>query len=229
MPGSCPRLLAILIAISLAVVVLPPPVASQSDRLNLRPDTPAASTTAPDASVPNLALPASLPVAQPNFIQPISPQIPFPIVPHPVSFPVIVHAAGTIFSGTVTAVAHQPAMHDHAIETVAITFHVEQAIRGSIPGENLTIRQWIGVWSGGQHYRVGERVLLFLYLPSKLGLTSSVGGALGRFAVDPVGRVLLTAQHLSAFQKDAIVGGESHLRVSDFAEAVRKLDEEEAQ
>jgi hypothetical protein len=225
MPGSCPRLLAILLVISLAVIALPPPVVSQSDRVNRTPDTPSS-----DRPTANLAAPASLPVARPPSLPPpVSPPILPPVGPTPIGFRLLVHAAGAIFSGTVTAVAHKPATHSEAIETVAITFHVEQAIRGSTPGENLTIRQWMGVWSGGQRYRVGERVLLFLYLPSKLGLTSSVAGALGRFTVDPVGRVLLSAQHLSAFQKDAVLGGKPRLRVSDFAAAVRKVTEEEAQ
>jgi hypothetical protein len=220
MPGSCPRLLAILLIISLAVVVLPPPVASQSDRVD----------RTSGASAADSAFPASLPVARPpNFSSPAPSRIPQPVGPIPIGLSLLVHAASTIFSGTVTAVAHKSATHSQAIETVAITFHVEQAIRGSTPGENLTIRQWMGVWSGGQRYRVGERVLLFLYPPSKLGLTSSVGGALGRFTVDPVGRVRLTAQHLSAFQKDALLGGKSGLRVSDFAAALRKVTEEEAQ
>jgi hypothetical protein len=33
--------------------------------------------------------------------------------------------------------------------------------------------------------------MLFLYPPSKLGLTSPVGGPLGRFKIDPDGRVIL--------------------------------------
>jgi hypothetical protein len=40
-------------------------------------------------------------------------------------------------------------------------------------------------------YRVGERLMLFLHAPSKLGLTSPVGGSAGRFAIDQVERILL--------------------------------------
>ena len=104
---------------------------------------------------------------------------------------------------------------------------MENAIRGATPGEDLTISQWIGLWSGGQRYRVGERVLLFLYPPSKLGLTSCVAGAIGRFAIDPWGRVLLSAQHLSAFRADPVLGGKSRIRFSEFALAVRQAGEEE--
>ena len=113
------------------------------------------------------------------------------------------------------------------METVAITFHVENAIRGALPGGTLTISQWIGLWLGGQRYHVGERVFLFLYPPSKLGLTSTVGGSMGRFIVDPRGRVLLSAQHFSAFRQDPVLGGKTHARFSDFALAVRHTRENE--
>jgi hypothetical protein len=139
-------------------------------------------------------------------------------------FPQLAQAAGTIFSGTVTAVAPHPATGSEGIETISISFHVEQAIRGATPGEDLTISQWIALWSSGQRYRVGERVLLFLYPPSKLGLTSCVAGPMGHFQIDPLGRVLLTAQHLSAFWTDPILGGKSHVSFNDFAEAVRRTE-----
>lgn len=100
------------------------------------------------------------------------------------ALPQISGAAETIFSGTVTRIDHHAATSGAPVETVSITFHVENAIRGVTPGENLTITQWIGLWSAGQRYRVGERVLLFLYPRSKLGLTSCVGGEIGRFTVD---------------------------------------------
>lgn len=163
---------------------------------------------------------------------PLPPRDPFrpglPIAsPGTVNFPVIARAAGTIFSGTVTAVARRPAVRGQSVETVAITFHIENAIRGATAGETLTISQWIGLWSGGQRYRVGERVLLFLYPPSKLGLTSSIGGGMGRFTIDPWGRVLLSAQHLSAFRADPVLGGKSRATVSDFALAVRRASEED--
>jgi hypothetical protein len=136
-------------------------------------------------------------------------------------------AAGIIFSGTVTRIEQHPATLGQSVETIAVTFRVTQAIRGAIPGADLTITQWIGVWSSGQRYRVGERVLLFLYPPSKLGLTSRVAGPLGRFDLDARGRVLLSAQHLSAFRTDPVLGGKSRARFSDFALAVQRAGEEE--
>jgi hypothetical protein len=165
-----------------------------------------------------------------DFALPVSPpvgHIPRVGSPRVYDLPQLAAAAGTIFSGTVTSIARRPATRGQPIETVAVTFHVETAIRGSTPGEDFTISQWIGLWSGGQRYRVGERLLLFLYAPSKLGLTSCVGGGLGRFSLDPGGGVLLSAQQLSAFRKDPVLGGRSRFRLSDFAGAVRRASGEE--
>ena len=179
---------------------------------------------------PEFAIPRPPLGAQPPTVDPLPPRMPTlpPGKPSgPIGFPVIARAAGTIFSGTVTSIARRPATHGQGVETVAITFHVENAIRGVTPGEDLTISQWIGLWSGGQRYRIGERVLLFLYRPSKLGLTSCVAGGIGRFTVDRWGRVLLSAQHLSAFRADPVLGGRSRVPFSDFAAAVRRAGEEE--
>jgi len=151
---------------------------------------------------------------------------PFP-PPGVFGFPQFVRAAGMIFSGTVTRIERRPATAGQSVETVAVTFRIEIALRGATPGEDLTITQWIGLWSSGQRYRVGERVLLFLYPASKLGLTSCVGGPLGHFAIDRAGQELLTAQQLSAFRKDPVLGGKSRARFGDFALAVRHAGEEE--
>jgi hypothetical protein len=147
--------------------------------------------------------------------------------PGAVGFQQIARAAGTIFSGTVTAITRHPATRGQAVETVAITFHIDRAIRGATPGTDVTVSQWMGLWSSGQRYRVGERVLLFLYPPSKLGLTSSVGSEIGRFSVDPLGRVLLSAQQLSAFRTDPVLAGKSRVNFSDIALAVQRTAEEE--
>src|SRR6266496_3512919 len=79
-----------------------------------------------------------------------------PLPPGTLRFPAVVRAAGTIFSGTVISIARHAATRGQAVGTVAITFHVEYAIRGATTGENLTISQWVGLWSGGQRYRIGE-------------------------------------------------------------------------
>ncbi|HTZ83673.1 MAG TPA: hypothetical protein VMB66_10800 [Candidatus Acidoferrales bacterium] len=147
--------------------------------------------------------------------------------PGPIALPEMIRSAGLIFAGTVIRIERRPGTSAHSVETVTITFRVENAIRGATPGEGLTISQWIGLWSSGQRYRLGEHVLLFLYPPSKLGLTSSVAGLLGRFQVDAWGRILPSPQQLSALQKDPVLGGKSRIRFGDFALAVRRANEEE--
>ncbi len=216
MPG---RSSSCLLAVSLLMLVSSSLTAQRSD-----PDL---STIGPRAE--------ELAARLPGIIQPPSPLIPAPppIVPrYPIrtpvmEFPGFTRAAGMIFSGTVKSIERRPATRAQAVETVAVTFHVENAIRGVTPGEDLTIFQWIGLWSSGQRYRVGEQLLLFLYPPSKLGLTSCVAGSMGRFTMDAQGRVLLSAQHLSAFRQDPVLGGKSRVRFRDFTRAVLQAGEEE--
>ena len=99
--------------------------------------------------------------------------------------------SGYIFDGTVMSVERIAAVAPDSAAAVQITFRIEQAIRGVRNGEVLSIREWAGLWSSGDRYRIGEWFLLFLYSPSKLGLTSPVGGPMGRFAVDSGGNVIL--------------------------------------
>jgi hypothetical protein len=106
--------------------------------------------------------------------------------------------SGYIFDGTVLSVDRRAEVEAGSVATVQVTFRVEQAIRGARNGQVLTIREWAGLWSSGNRYRPGERLLMFLYGPSKLGLTSPVGGPLGRFSVDSSGNVILDTQKLAA-------------------------------
>jgi len=99
-------------------------------------------------------------------------------------------SSGYIFAGTVKSV-ERAIPKRNGVATVLINFHVDQAIRGVRTGQMLAVREWAGLWESGERYRPGERVLLFLYPPSKLGLTSPVGGPMGRFRIDPSGRVIL--------------------------------------
>jgi hypothetical protein len=139
----------------------------------------------------------------------------------------LVSAAGIIFSGTVTRIQLRSRANAQTVSTVAITFNVENALRGSTSGRELTIYEWAGVWSSGQRYRVGERVFVFLYPRSKLGLTSSVAGPIGRFVVDTRGTVALSPQHISLLRRNPVLGGKSRVSLSDFALAVRQAHEEE--
>ena len=149
-----------------------------------------------------------------------------PVPPVRIALPQIARAAGTIFSARVTAIGSVPASSSH-VESVSISFHIDRAIRGVTPGQNLTIFQWIGLWTGGQRYRVGEHVVLFLYPPSKLGLTSCVGGPLGRFSIDSLNQISFSQQHVAAFGGDPMLGGTSHISLRDFIRAARRPIEEE--
>lgn len=142
-----------------------------------------------------------------------------PFISGPVGFPQITQMAGIVFSGSVTSVVRTGAASGS--QSTAITFEVETAIRGAKAGHALTIREWAGLWRRGEQYRVGERVFLFLYSPSKLGLTSPVAGSAGRFAISK-GKILLNPQHLQLLGQDPILRGRTIVPYADFTFAVRR-------
>ena len=123
--------------------------------------------------------------------------------------------AGIIFSGIVLKVEQtaQPGFPG----ITQITFRVESGIRGARRGQNLTVREWEGLWNSGERYRTGEHVLLFLYPQSKLGLTSPVGGALGRYEVDRNGRVMVNGSGPTS----------KPVRLLDFTSAIRRVVQEQ--
>ena len=138
--------------------------------------------------------------------------------------------AGYIFDGTVLSV--QPVVQNEIanVATVQITFRVEQAMRGTRAGQVLTIREWAGLWDSGERYRPGERLLLFLYSPSKLGLTSPVGGSSGRFAVDPHGNALVENGRLSDLVLDSasqtLLRNRKRVNARALAFAIQRADSE---
>jgi len=151
----------------------------------------------------------------------------------PLRFPVdlrqVTQKAGMIFTGRVASVTPIRAAGSDQISSVAITFQVEQAIRGTRAGEKLTIHEWAGLWTTGERYRVGERLTLFLHAPSKLGLTSPVGGPAGRFAVDQSGRVLLDplqAQTIKAMPVPVRIDPKRRVPLLDFKRAIQHMAEE---
>ncbi|MGD0508583.1 MAG: hypothetical protein ABSA27_12345 [Terriglobales bacterium] len=105
--------------------------------------------------------------------------------------------AGMIFAGTVLATAAQTATTPTAaadltipgaVPAVQLSFRVDEAIAGVEPGQVLTIHEWAGAWSMHRPMSKGQHILIFLYPPSRLGLTSPVGGSLGQVALDPSGK-----------------------------------------
>ena len=136
----------------------------------------------------------------------------------------ITGAAGIIFSGRVTSIGSVPLDSKTMAACTTVTFQVEQGIRGVSSGETLTIHEWAGLWTSGEHYRVGERVFLFLYPPSKLGLTSPVARAMGRFAMDSQGRILMNGQHIGNLGTDPILGGKPVVSYVEFVRAAGLSD-----
>jgi len=146
---------------------------------------------------------------------------------HELFFRQLVRAAGIIFSGRVTSIGRSGSSSGLDPASTVVTFQVDHAIRGTSPGQNLTIREWAGLRFSGERYRVGERVLLFLYSPSSLGLTSPIAGAMGRFAMNAQGQVVMSAQHVAALATDPILGGKTVVPYAAFALAVRRSSGEE--
>jgi hypothetical protein len=141
-------------------------------------------------SLPGLALEPVRPVTTTTITTNL-PGSPYLQHPHPLT-----RSSGYIFAGTVKSV-ERAVPKGNGVATVLINFHVDEAMRGVQTGQMLAIREWAGLWEFGERYRPGERVLLFLYPPSKLGLTSPVGGPLGRFRIGPDGHVILDPGRIS--------------------------------
>ena len=91
--------------------------------------------------------------------------------------------AGVIFLGEVVAIRHI-AGEGGASGVVEVEFRVEQAVRGCTAGGSYVLREWAGLWSGGdQRYRVGQRLLMLLHAPGAGGVTSPVGGMDGAIPI----------------------------------------------
>ena len=92
-------------------------------------------------------------------------------------------AAGVIFVGEVIAIRHL-AGGSAASGVVEIDFRVDQAVRGCPTGGIYMLREWAGLWSGGdQRYRVGQRLLMLLHTPGAAGMSSPVGGMDGAIPI----------------------------------------------
>lgn len=101
--------------------------------------------------------------------------------------------AGIIFSGAVVRIEREKA-EDGKPVSMRIAFRVDEAVRGCNAGETIEIAEWAELWARGDRYRVGQKVLLFLYPRSQAGLTSPVAGDLGMFVLGPQGLLQLTPQ-----------------------------------
>lgn len=149
---------------------------------------------------------------------------------HPFSdFRQITKQAGMIIAGRVILIEPVRLAGSDQIASLRVTVQVEQGIRGARSGERATFSEWAGLWSSGERYRVGERLLLFLYPPSAIGLTSPVGGGTGRLAIDERGRVLLPPEQDQAIRTPASPirnGSRRMVHVQELARALRRMEEE---
>ena len=98
---------------------------------------------------------------------------------------VLSQSDGMVFRGTVLQIEHTQIPGGES-PTVMVSFHVDESFRGCLAGETVVIREWTGLWLKGDRYRVGQQLLLRLYAPSDLGLTSTVANATGKTIVTPV-------------------------------------------
>lgn len=119
--------------------------------------------------------------------------------PQPSELRSLTRRSGTIFAGRVLAIQLLQPRFGGEVPTVRVTFRVEHGIRGPRTGTQFVLRQWAALWNRGQRYSVGERVLLFLYPISKVGLTSAVAGERGRFLIDPKGQLVVNAERAKLF------------------------------
>jgi hypothetical protein len=133
--------------------------------------------------------------------------------------------SGYIFSGTVKAVERLAPRANGSVAVMRITFHVDRGLRGTRTGQTLVIREWAGLWQAGERYRPGERVMLFLYPPSKLGLTSPVGGKAGRFPVDSGGRVIIEPRR-GGLRRQTHLPGDIRMGPGEFLRTLRSAEEE---
>jgi len=144
-----------------------------------------------------------------------NPQRP-PVIPH---LPQLANKSGYIFSGTVKSVDRITPTSANSVPVMQITFQVEHGYAGVHSGRDLVIREYAGLWQSGERYHPGQRVMLFLYPPSKLGLTSPVGGARGRYLLDPRGRIIINPPRSPGSSRSPIKP--TLLDPNDFARALR--------
>jgi len=140
----------------------------------------------------------------------------------PLAFRQIIRSSAMIFAGIVLRVDHLRANPGNPVEITQISFRVETAIRSTRPHQVIQIREWGGLWNAGERYTPGEKVLLFLYANSKLGLTSPVGGPAGRFQEDAKGRVKIAHEHV--FRGHSALGPGADIRA--FAREIRRAARE---
>lgn len=137
--------------------------------------------------------------------------------------------AGMIFAGTVIAAPQSLTAERMPADRpgpgsspeIRLSFRVDEAIAGVEPGQILTIHEWAGAWAMHRPMRAGQHILVFFYPPSRLGLTSPVGGSLGQFDLDQTG--MYVAEHR---QKSFAMEAGRSVSVVQLERAIRSAREE---
>ncbi|HEY1464916.1 MAG TPA: hypothetical protein VGF44_15980 [Terriglobales bacterium] len=157
--------------------------------------------------------------------RPIQRPIAHPIPAPPLSQ--VINNSGYIFQGTVTQVQWLPPRNPQDVATVQITFRVVQGIRGVRQGQTFSIREWAGLWDSNDRYQIGQNVVLFLYRPSKLGLTSPVSGPMGKFLVGTGSLIDISPTQRILLSTDPAFGTTLHdqavVRSRDFTNTLRQI------
>jgi len=136
----------------------------------------------------------------------------------------ISRAAGMVFAGTVLNTKTIPPGSGNPVPVIQTKFHVDRAIVGVRAGQVLVIREWAGTWSTAHPTNPGQRILVFLYPPSRLGLTSAVGGPLGQVALDANGEIAVPRAWInqsSHASKTPLPSPGSHITLQQLERAVR--------
>jgi hypothetical protein len=135
-----------------------------------------------------------------------------------------------IFAGTVLGSTPPATTIDRAIPAsipaVQLSFRVDRAIAGVARGQVLTIREWTGVWSSSMQRPMikGQHILIFLYPPSRLGLTSPVGGSLGQIALDANGKNVVERKAAAATELRDASFPRSHATAAGVSVSVVQLE-----
>lgn len=122
--------------------------------------------------------------------------------------------AAVIVRGTVTSARVERHPVYRGLDTVVVTLHVSDRLKGRI-GENYSFRQFI--WDvrarqTGGGYRKGQDLLLFLIAPNAHGLSSPAGQEQGKFRI-----------HRDREGHELAVNGRGNLKLFDgVAESVQK-------
>lgn len=141
--------------------------------------------------------------------------------------------AGMIFAGTVLRVAVPSGFINRpsggTLPAVQLQFRVDHPIAGVEPGQILTIHEWSGAQSLYRPMISGQHILIFLYAPSWLGLTSPVGGSLGLLALDSSGMYMATDEprlrQVVSLKSDKKIGVQ-RISVEQLERAIRRAREE---